>query len=1105
MSPSVPKATLDSAADPAFAALLEELTNKCLAGEPVDWSAYEREHPEHAEQLRRLVPAMQAMVDLGPSSAKELVAVTDRPDAMSGTLGDFRILREIGRGGMGIVYEAEQLSLHRCVALKVLPLTGQLDPHQLQRFHNEAQAAASLHHEHIVPVFALGCERGVHYYAMQHIEGQSLDGILGRLREKSGRGQGVETRRKGRAAPPPEDSTILEIGARDDTGPRRPEPAARQAPRSYVRAIALLGVQAADALEHAHRQGVIHRDVKPGNLLIDQQGKLWLTDFGLALFPNKAALTRTGDLLGTLRYMSPEQASGRGVVVDQRSDIYSLGVTLYEMLTLRAALPGDNHQELLWQIAHHEPVRPRRLNRAIPPELETILLKAMEKFPEDRYLAAQEFAEDLQRFLDDKPIQARRPGIAKRVWKWTRRHRLAVASSVAVLMFVAGLLGANESRSAQKRAAARRETLDALREAALLQKGHKWREALVAAHRAYGLARAADLDSALVGEVGEKCADLQVVVDVQNARLKKAAGSEWTLDFSAANRLYGQAFEHFGLDVASRPEESAARIRASTVGPQLIAALDDWASARDKLSAQGGAPLWALANLADDDEWRRRLRGAIARQDGAALEELARGTRVDRQEPTAITLLAAALRHSGRGIAAERVLRQAQWRHPADFWINFELATTFFHEQTWDMAEAARFFQAALALWPDSSAACQNLGNALLHLRKPIDAERAFREVLRLEPGYVPGYTNLGVALVHQGKLAEAETVFRAAIELKPDFPPARNGLGNALRYQRRFSEAVAEYQRAIFLNPDYAEAYYNLGLVLEDQDKWPEAEAAHRKAIDLKSDYAEAHFKLGHVLRQQNRFGEALAAFERGHGLASKRRDWPFPSARWVREAQRLVELDAKLPRILAGKEKPANGLEQIELAQICSRYKRHAAGARFYAAALAAQPKPARELEAHRYAAARAAAQAGCGLGVDADKVEDLERSGFRRQALTWLHEDLAAYHQCLDKNLDKNSPDVTQRLRQWQGDAALSGVRGPDALAKLPEAERQEWQRFWTEVEETLAKAGGKVTSSTSCPRRLRLWNRSELQGRNGPRRSLSPRGTAAANSHRVGRDG
>jgi WD40 repeat protein/serine/threonine protein kinase len=346
----------------------------------------------------------------------------------------------------------------------------------LRRFKNEAQAAAHLQHQHIVPVYHVGCERGVHFYAMQYIDGQSLAAVIHELRQLagvdqapgagqvnlaselaselvSGRWAPVKSSHKAAAlspgrgdltasfrptTPPPHQPTTSPPP--DITPPRGTLSSERSAKSwAYFRTIAHLGVQAAEALEHAHQQGVIHRDIKPANLLLDGGGSLWVADFGLAKLGGEAGPTMTGDLVGTLRYMSPEQALAQRVAVDARTDVYSLGVTLYELLTLHPAFTGHDRQEVLRQIAFEEPRPPRRLNAALPAELETIVLKAMAKGPGERYATAQELADDLRRFLEDKPIRARRPSLRLRMVKWTRRHRAltwAMGISAAVVSMV---------------------------------------------------------------------------------------------------------------------------------------------------------------------------------------------------------------------------------------------------------------------------------------------------------------------------------------------------------------------------------------------------------------------------------------------------------------------------------------------------------------------------------------------------------------------------------------------------------------------------------------------------------------------------------------------
>ena len=416
--------------DLCLAQVLDEYLAQVRAGSAPSPSQLMAQHPNLAGDLQDCLACLDVIRQAGQTTC-QAGALAETVDANRGTtaLGDFRLVREIGKGGMGVVYEAEQLSLHRRVALKVLPFAAALDSRQLQRFKNEAQAAACLHHAHIVPVYSVGCERGVHFFAMQFIDGQSLAEAIAQLRRVSA----------GDSAPA---EAVTRNGQhRDADGLARADltPSPRSTPRSargteFFRRIAGLGMQAAEALDHAHQQGVIHRDIKPSNLLLDATGHLWVADFGLALCHGGTEMTATGGTVGTLRYMSPEQALAKRALVDHRSDVYGLGVTLYEALTLEPAYAGSDREELLRQIAAGEPRPPRRLEPSIPVELETIVLKAMAREPEGRYQTAQEMADDLGRFLEGQPILARRPSLGERAMRWSQRHRTALGAALVVLL-----------------------------------------------------------------------------------------------------------------------------------------------------------------------------------------------------------------------------------------------------------------------------------------------------------------------------------------------------------------------------------------------------------------------------------------------------------------------------------------------------------------------------------------------------------------------------------------------------------------------------------------------------------------------------------------------
>ncbi len=494
---------MDSAASPSghdpVEPLAEEYLKRRRRGEHPTPAEYVARYPELAARILEIFPTLEFIEGLKPM-LEDHTGLSDDPGDVSqpaGTggrtqrLGDYTLLRELGRGGMGIVYEAEHESLKNRVALKVMHPRFRDERDYVRRFQTEARSAARLHHTNIVPVFDYGEQDGVCYYAMQCIVGVGLDQVLGdvrRLRAVTNGNTGTGTGRAGQG-------TMIEAGTNPLTAISRglltgrfadrttasigEEPAATvmsaidsaipdatsgawpaadgsasapshgdagsssssfagQPESVYFREVARLGAQVADALDHAHRHGVVHRDIKPPNLLLDTGGNVWVTDFGLAKIVEGDDLSQSHDLVGTLRFMAPERFRG---TTNPLGDVYSLGATLYELLTLKPAFAKRDQARLIDQITHELPAPLRQHDRRIPRDLETLVLKALAKDPKDRFGSAAELGDELRRYLESRPIRSRPVGPVERTWRWSKRNPgLAVAVLVAMLGTVTVLL-----------------------------------------------------------------------------------------------------------------------------------------------------------------------------------------------------------------------------------------------------------------------------------------------------------------------------------------------------------------------------------------------------------------------------------------------------------------------------------------------------------------------------------------------------------------------------------------------------------------------------------------------------------------------------------------
>jgi WD40 repeat protein/tetratricopeptide (TPR) repeat protein/serine/threonine protein kinase len=521
--------------------LAEEFVARQRRGEHPDLEVYTAKYPQWADEIRELFPALALMEDLKPGKADVTGGYEAVPEGAPGQrlerLGDFRILREVGRGGMGVVYEAEQESLARHVALKVLPAHALLDPRHLHRFRREAKAAARLHHTNIVPVYGVGETDGLHYYVMQFIQGLGLDEVLAELKQlrelkkssladqptltgprgvsaaqvaqslltgqfvmpaaggrESGddlapvesdsgdRGAGGSPARIAGEPPAPRSAPAAPIKDGSQTSVHLPgqprDSALSESGRHYFSSVARIGVQVADALAYAHAQGTLHRDIKPSNLLLDTQGTVWVTDFGLAkATSDQDNLTQAGDLVGTLRYMAPERFLGRS---DARGDVYGMGLTLYELLAMRCPFEESDRMGLIHQVTHNEPPALCKLNQQVPRDLETVVMKAIARDPAHRYQTAAELADDLRLFVEDKPIQARRVGRLEQLWRWCRRNPAVAGLSAAALLLllavaVTATVGYVQTSAALAREAEAQQGADSARKAARSARAEKAR------------------------------------------------------------------------------------------------------------------------------------------------------------------------------------------------------------------------------------------------------------------------------------------------------------------------------------------------------------------------------------------------------------------------------------------------------------------------------------------------------------------------------------------------------------------------------------------------------------------------------------------------------
>jgi eukaryotic-like serine/threonine-protein kinase len=1085
-----------------------------------------REEPELLLEVRQQferLRGVEAQIDAlfgGPSRKPGAGGSSSaQPHAGLPSITGYQMEALIGHGGMGVVYKARHLKLNRSVAIKMMLAGLYAGPSERARFMREAEAMASLRHEHIVQVHDVGEFEGLPYFTMEFIEGGNLAQELAGM----------------------------------------PQPA-----RQAAELVATL----AEAVQVAHQSGIIHRDLKPANILLTDHDTPKIADFGLARrVEGGPHLTLSGARVGTPSYMAPEQAIGKSGAIGPSADIYSLGAILYETLTGRPPFRAETVIETERQVIAEEPVPPSRLNAKVPRDLETICLKCLHKSPQRRYATASALAADLHRFLQVEPIEARPVGMVERSVKWMRRRPTLTAVLASSLLLAIALAGGAVWLALQQ--AGWHRAIDAdLREVAALQERAHWAEARAAID--WAAARLNGVWSIdLRRRIRQARRDLDLVIQLDTIRLSRVTRGELVFYKAQAARNYEETFVEAGLgNVHDAPQSVAALVNASAVRWALLAALDDWAiCATDK---EQRSWLLEVARSADPDPegWRTRVLDPAAWENPEELAEMARTVPIEKLPVSLLLALGERLRNAGGN--AVPFLKKVNKHYPADFWTNLILGNAMLQKAP---LEAGGYYRAALASRPAAAVGYCVVGDALQLQNQLVEAKDYYHKALELEPNYARAHSNLGQVLQAQGQLDEAIDYYKKALLLDPEYAWAHNNLGNVLQAKGRLNEAYDHYQQVIRLDPinpwvqvglrqvglrlgrgeevrliwkntldanppeyDAWDGYAELCLFLGHEDEYRRARRAllDRFAASTNPQVAErtgraclflpasadelrkpvALIDLALLAANQSKYAWAYPYFMFAKGLAEYRHgrmestisimegpasgvlgpgprlvlsmaqhrlgqkavalntfaaaildfDWRANHAdirdTWIyhvlrREAGAMIV--PNLPAFLQGNDQPRSNPERLALLGACQFNGLWSTAARLYADAFAADSKLAEDLSsAIRYNAARAASLAGTGRSEDKASLGESERTRWRKQAREWLRADLVALAK-QSISPEKAVREVVERaLTNWRVDPDLAGLRDSAALEKLPLPERQECQHLWSDVDALFERA-------------------------------------------------
>jgi tetratricopeptide (TPR) repeat protein len=899
---------------------VQQFVDAQLRGENPNIDEFVKQYPGLEDQIKQRIQNLREIDGLFNSlltpDDSDFQDTPAEHNLIGQKLGDFEILKLIGRGGMGAVFLARQISLDREVALKVISDISGARGKSLERFKREAKTLAKISHPNIVPIYEVGEQGPYSYFAMEYIKGVSLDKILAGIRNAKPGSKASDVMHK-----------RLEVQAEVYTK-KTAEAFGVEIDTEYIVNISKIIISIASALDYAHKKGILHRDVKPSNILIDSDGTAKLVDFGLAKADTQQSITLTEEFFGTPSYVSPEQIR-KPQMVDCRSDVYSLAATYYECLTLRPPFEGNTVNETLTSVISREAVPPKKYCPRLSADFNTVLLHALEKSPEDRYQTVAEFAADIENVLEFKPITAKRPSITHRAYKTLRRSPLKfVAIGVFILAIVLGYFVFSayiEKRNKtiasklftigrQKAQAKDFEEALAYYEKAL-RADPKNSEAYYRAGACYFLLkqyekaiesykRAIQIDSNFagayhnLGNVYDELAQYEEAIMVYKQAIRidpndvasykrlgftygsagqyekeresyeKVISINPNYEFADTQNALGVAYNRLG-----RYEEAAKALKqAVKVMP------DEWDSywwlalSYDKLGDYVNAinAFEQCVRIKPDNTHAFFLLGLAYNKIGLYEKSIETYRHIIKIEPNyahAHHWLGVAFQNLRRYKEAVEAFRKSLTIDPNYVPTYIDLGFTYSALNSYKDAIAA--YKEAIKLDPNDALVYTELGDAYRKLGRNTEAVEAFKNAIRIDPNNINAYSNLGFTYHALGLYEKAIEFCKKVIEIDPNNVDIFNSLGVACNDSEHYEEAIRAYKEALKLNPRFAIAYSNLGLAYSNSGNYEEAIQNYKQAIRIDPNFATVHGNLGLAYQALKRYGEAIESHKQACKLS--------------------------------------------------------------------------------------------------------------------------------------------------------------------------------------------------------------------------------------------